>query len=1024
MPSDPTHIQSTPDGPLGGRDARDHAEDAGLTLVVGPSNAGKLGHVLDRWLELRHANPLIIAPTLPDVTDITSELLRRVGVVYGDRPVATMAGLIAAMRPPGGLGVLGGFRQGLLAQELLLGGLQGPMGGIARAPGAATALVELLDELGETGETPEVLIAALERWEGRGGADTARDLARLVAEYCSILSGWGVLDRHGALREARQAVAHWKRPLAFYGFTSFTRAQRALVLDLSGVVPVTVALVQDLSRSTRVVGLEEFGRLRDSAREIVALSRQEFGFASPRVAHLEKSFLVDGAQPWVEPTSASPEAQVVTSGALPLEGVRFFLSSGRRNELESVAAQVVSLLRSGVRADDMAVLVRRMGPWQRAVRAVFGSYDIPCAVDASEPFGATGLGHVLLRAVRGVAQDRADYMLDYLRSPYHPAHHSGVDHLEVQLHASGAYRGAGALELIDREMPGALSIAGEAAAEASGAPTSFRGTGLVDLAAAMLTAALRSSPPGSSRLQEDAAALNALQAALEEPLSSTGTAGAAAPAREERRPGAELESRLSLIAALPVPLGRGDESGVVRIMSVQRARARRFSVVFVLGLSDGEFPGVEERSSLLSPGDRRSLNDAFGARLLEAAPGSDEASLFALALSRPWQLLYLSARDAEDDGSEVSVSPYWSEARRLLPDLGIERHRRLDDLTHPLGDAPSLREHLRACAKARLAPREGDLAKKVESLPPWECRPVRLVEPAALARLAAREVFSATELETYMRCPFNWYAQKVVGLEAIEEALGGLHRGRIAHSVLADVYSALRGRGEKRLVPSALEWALAKAEEALDRQIAQMRGRWSEAELRLMGGEVLQRVRSLLEFDATSDSEALLYESEWSLPGGDVDLGGLRITGRVDRIDLLGPGGPAIVIDYKYGSDVPGPDLAKRGLLQVPLYMAALRSALPEIGVAGGAYFAMGAGRPGGIVLKDVADATGGWFSSTSKVEGDRLEAQIESALAEARKAAEGMRAGDIPGEPLHECPPYCDLGPLCRVPKRPVSWH
>ncbi len=1024
MSSEPAHIGSTPDCRFDGCDTRSPKGSAGLTLVIGPPNAGKLGYVLDRWVECRHERPLIVAPTQADVTDITSELLQRVGVVYDERPVSTMEGLVAELRPPGAPGVLGGLRQSLLARELLGGELEGPLRDIAAGPGAAQALIDVLDELGETGETPEVVLAALRRWAGRGGGETASDLARLVGEFHRVLSIWGVTDHHGALRDARQAVAGWSRPLAFYGFTSFTRAQRSLVVDLAHVVSVTVTLVHDLSRRTGVGGVLELERLRSSAREVVELSRQEFGFASPQVAHLEKSFLVDGAQPWVEANPASSEPETAASNAPPVEGVRFFLSSGRRNELELVVAEVVALLRSGIRPDDIAVLVRRIGPWQRAARTVFTSYGIPCAVDGAEPFGATGLGHILLRAARGAAHDRADFVLDYLRSPYHPAHNSSVDHLEVQLHASGAYRGAGALAIVEREMPGALSLARDAASELSRAPAHFRGTGLIDLAAAMLVAALGSRPPGSLGLEEDAAALRALHAALEEPPYSTESPDHFTTPREEHRPGVDLESRLSFIAGLPVSLGRGDESGVVRIMSVRRARSRRFHVVFVAGLADGEFPGVEERSSLLSPGDRRGLNDAFGSPVLEAAPESDDASLFALALSRPWQLLYLSARDTEDDGSEVTTSPYWNKARRLLPGLGVARHRRLDDITHPLGDAPSVREHLRACVRARLSPREEHLAERVRRLPPWECRPVRLVEPAALTRLAEREVFGATELESYLHCPFRWYAERVVGLEALEETLGGLHRGRIAHSVLSDVYSTLRERGETRLLPSLLAWAIEKAEESLCEEVAQMRGMWPEAELRLMGGDVLRRVCSLLEFDAGSGSEALLYESEWSLPGGDIDLGGVRVTGRVDRIDLLGPAGPAIVIDYKYGSDVGGPDLVKRGLLQVPLYMAAVRAALPEIGVAGGAYFAMGAGKPAGMVLEDAAGMAGSWFSRTARVDGERFEAQIESALAEARKAAQGMRAGDIAGEPLHECPSYCDLGPLCRVPKRAVSWR
>ena len=65
----------------------------------------------------------------------------------------------------------------------------------------------------------------------------------------------------------------------------------------------------------------------------------------------------------------------------------------------------------------------------------------------------------------------------------------------------------------------------------------------------------------------------------------------------------------------------------MQVLSVQRARARRFAVVAVLGLTEGEFPGHSDPPSLLT-GVQRARLDSLGGGGLFVPETNQEAALF------------------------------------------------------------------------------------------------------------------------------------------------------------------------------------------------------------------------------------------------------------------------------------------------------------------------------------------------------------------------------------------------------------
>ena len=251
----------------------------------------------------------------------------------------------------------------------------------------------------------------------------------------------------------------------------------------------------------------------------------------------------------------------------------------------------------------------------------------------------------------------------------------------------------------------------------------------------------------------------------------------------------------------------------------------------------------------------------------------------------------------------------------------------------------------------------------------------------------------------------------------MEERLSGLHRGTVVHGVLADVYRALMTEGLTPLERSGLPRAGELLRHHLERRLSRMASMGSPGELRLLGWEVSRLAWGLLAFDAERGGPSAPLELEYALPSDGVDLGGIRISGRIDRVDAPPGGSPVFVIDYKSGSQAYGPRFAEKRALQVPLYLAALRVLRPEVEVAGGAYAALGGLTVRGAVRADMAPQVGGWLSEKCYV--DQAELRCRDRSLPGHRPGWPPRASGgavIPAEPDGECRSWCTFRPICRT--------
>lgn len=267
-------------------------------------------------------------------------------------------------------------------------------------------------------------------------------------------------------------------------------------------------------------------------------------------------------------------------------------------------------------------------------------------------------------------------------------------------------------------------------------------------------------------------------------------------------------------------------------------------------------------------------------------------------------------------------------------------------------------------------------------------------------------------LELQAACPFRAGAELRLGARALEEPSLGLDaaaRGNLVHDVFARLWGDVR--------TSAAMGALTAGERAARLQAAIAA---ELAPLRREANAVLQRLLDLearwLERHALELLDCDLARPEFTVEHVETDhtveLGGLSLRLRVDRVDRLADGSYA-VIDYKTGGNAePKAWLDERPQLpQLPLYVEAFGSA----NVSAVAFGRVRAGETGFVGLARDAGVFPGCKAPPKKYAswGELLAAWHRRLATLAREFASGDAR--LAPNPANACR-YCHLPGLCRI--------
>jgi RecB family exonuclease len=278
------------------------------------------------------------------------------------------------------------------------------------------------------------------------------------------------------------------------------------------------------------------------------------------------------------------------------------------------------------------------------------------------------------------------------------------------------------------------------------------------------------------------------------------------------------------------------------------------------------------------------------------------------------------------------------------------------------------------------------------------------------------QCFSPSALESYAGCPFAWFVDRVVGREGLEDELDGRMLGELIHGILSKCYRSLRDDGLLPLTAEHVAEAQKRADALIEREVQGPDCPGSEAERRVAAFKLSKMAQRLFQAEAVSGGSLVFETSEVKVGATEgVDIGGLRIRGRIDRIDGTLDGQGRFVLDYKSGSVPAASAIGTAQGLQLPLYLLALKAEADGTDVVGGAYVSLSEGALAGVVEAGRGGLLGTRAGKVISLDEAGWQALAHETLEVAQAAARGMRAGVVAPRPDRDCPPWCELAPVCR---------
>ena len=333
------------------------------------------------------------------------------------------------------------------------------------------------------------------------------------------------------------------------------------------------------------------------------------------------------------------------------------------------------------------------------------------------------------------------------------------------------------------------------------------------------------------------------------------------------------------------------------------------------------------------------------------------------------------------------------------------------------------------------------------------------LSPAAMQTLDKfrHRVYSVTQLESFGKCPFQFFADKVLRLNVIEEPEEGLtplERGDLLHQILFEFYSARRNRGAPPLW-NASEDEFARAHKEVvaiaNNKIAALSVTDALRDVEnetILGSDRRQGVLReflLRERGRETSTTPAYFEAAF---GGRVEserrtdpqlrhtdaiiAGNVQLRGKIDCIDA----GDKFfsIIDYKTGG-YPGREEIDLGIsLQLPLYLYAVERMLTGnagegLKPAAGMYYILKSpvNEKVGIGSEEHNGEAFPKSHRSKQLVADDLELRrvIDRAVAFVNEYVDTIAKGSFPVEPKdpRRVCAYCDFQTTCRIQvRRPVD--
>lgn len=199
-----------------------------------------------------------------------------------------------------------------------------------------------------------------------------------------------------------------------------------------------------------------------------------------------------------------------------------------------------------------------------------------------------------------------------------------------------------------------------------------------------------------------------------------------------------------------------------------------------------------------------------------------------------------------------------------------------------------------------------------------------------------QQTYSVTDLETYAKCPFQYFAAEVLELDSKDEeefeGLSSLEKGVLVHDVLVKFYNKRRDQPAiSRCDTAGFEDAKQQLTDLIEEEIIQndtSDDLFRTVDKTLLKVTLNQWLAIEREYDVITTPRYFevsvgrrqgVIDSVLS-DGKPISIDGVRLNAKIDRIDI--GNGVFNVIDYKSGSSTPTiKDILEGRALQLPIYL-------------------------------------------------------------------------------------------------------
>ncbi len=826
----------------------EHLASGQAVLLHGPACCGKTAICLDIYrnasMEMTRPGCDFIVPNSATASFITRELLAgSAGGVLVSPRVGTFAALAGRILTAAGdvSRPISPFQRHLLLRnivdELVKAGELSVIHNVADTPGLIITLDRAIAELKRAAVEVHDLARAVETSKSGG---QSRDLLAVYRRYQEHLSQARLFDVEGQMWLAREHVRNTAdvpidlvglagtKLLIVDGFTDFTPTQLEILALLNqrglGLLITLPTPVGDDGRNRMWLWTE---RTRNRLRKALGQRLTEIAVSDPpsMTSTVSRDIAKIAFQPDSSPVS-------------PPEGLAIIATAGIEAEVSAMARRIKKLLMDETRSPGngqvkIALLARSLETYRPTVERIFAENDIPIAASAQILTDVPIIKFCL--TVGSMAKDNFEFhsVLRVIGNSYFQPESLGpftAEHIaaaDMIIRCGNVLAGREAYDkalqrrllqidnlqtsddfdeqtTVEHASRDVLIRAGEMLQKLFDIAESARTpAGLAMLRETLMLdqAAMISQQP--DLVARDIRALNALIGAVGQVTDNA----------------MSIELLRESLSQISLPSPRREI--LVDVFDVLDARAMRWDHVFLMGLSESQFPQHVAETSLLNEADRKAWA-GLGAELdCRSDLNAREMLLFYLAVSRAMQTMTMSFLHSDAGGKASAAGSF---LMTVIENLGgFEQLAELGLYEKiPAGRFVLPCDQIASIDNATLAAVGGlfDESTKPE-LPAlaWlrEYHPDRLgrisngiwtarrrwqvgtcnefdgllssndLKKDLAERFPGRTVFSATRLSTYGKCPWRFFAKYLLKLEPIikpERQLEAVSKGIFCHNVL------------------------------------------------------------------------------------------------------------------------------------------------------------------------------------------------------------------------------------------------